>query len=143
MISADIATILGGEKVLGRGIRTELEVEGCIRRGLPVGVLDAILERSVLEAAEIYQWIIPRRTLAHRIKKKQRLSIEESDRVSRLARIYALAVETFGNEEKARHWLRRPLRPLGGRTAMEMMETELGGHQVETLLGRIAHGIAA
>jgi putative toxin-antitoxin system antitoxin component (TIGR02293 family) len=143
MATKNIATVLGGEKVLGRGIRNEIEVEECVRQGLPLGVLDAILEREVLHSSELYEWIIPRRTLAHRVKKKQRLSLEESNRISRVARIYALAVETFGDDDKARHWLRRPLRPLSGRTAMRMLETELGAHQVEILLGRIAHGIAA
>jgi len=143
MSARTIAAVLGGEKVLGSKVRSDLEVEECIRQGLPREVLDALLGRSIIDATELYGWIIPRRTLAHRVKKRQRLSRDESNRVSRVARIYALALETFGDDDKARHWLRRPLRPLGGRTAMEMLETELGAHQVETLLGRIAHGIAA
>lgn len=139
----NIAAVLGGEKVLGRGIRKNAEVEECVRHGLPIGVLDAMLEGSVIEAAEVFGWIIPRRTLAHRQKKKQRLSLEESNRISRVARIFALALDTFGNDEKARRWLRKPLRQLGGRTPMQALETELGAHQVETILGRIGHGIAA
>jgi putative toxin-antitoxin system antitoxin component (TIGR02293 family) len=139
----DLAAVLGGEKVLGRGIRNEFDVEECVRRGLPLEVLDAMIERSILNATELYGWIIPRRTLAHRIKKKQRLSLEESNRISRVARVYALAVDTFGNEEKARRWLRKPLRQLGRRTAMQMLETELGAHQVENILGRIGYGLAA
>src|ERR1700693_5982945 len=128
-VGRGIAAILGGEKVLGRRVRSELELEDCVRRGLPLEVLDAMVERAVVKTDELYGWIIPRRTLAHRVRNKQNLSLEESNRISRVARIYALAVETFGNDDKARHWLRRPLRPLGGRTAMEMMETELGAHQ--------------
>jgi putative toxin-antitoxin system antitoxin component (TIGR02293 family) len=139
----NIAAVLGGEKILGRGVRNDSEVEECVRHGLPIGVLDAMLERSVLESTELFGWIIPRRTLAHRVKKKQRLCLEESNRISRVARIYALALDTFGNEEKARRWLRKPLRQFGGRTAMQMLETELGAHQVETILGRIGHGLGA
>jgi len=143
MSPRNIAAVLGGQKVLGRGIRNEFDVEECVRHGLPLEVLDVMIERSVLDAAELFGWIIPRRTLAHRIKKKQRLSLEESNRISRVARVYALAVETFSNEDKARRWLRKPLRQLGRRTAMQMLETELGAHQVEAILGRIAYGIAA
>ena len=142
-MSSRIATVLGGEKVLGRHVRSDLELEECVRRGLPIEVLDAMLHRSVVDTGELYGWIIPRRNLAHRAKKKQRLSLEESNRVARVARIYALAVDTFGNEEKARRWLRKPLRQLAGRTAMRTLETELGAHQVETILGRIGYGIAA
>jgi putative toxin-antitoxin system antitoxin component (TIGR02293 family) len=143
MTSRNIASVLGGERVLGQQVRSDLELEECVRGGLPIEVLDAMLDRSIVDAGELYGWIIPRRTLAHRVKKKQRLSLEESNRISRVARIYALTLDTFGNEEKARRWLRKPLRQLGGRTAMQLLETEPGAHQVETMLGRIGHGIAA
>jgi putative toxin-antitoxin system antitoxin component (TIGR02293 family) len=143
MASNDIAGVLGGEKVLGRQIRSEAQLEKCAREGFPLAVLQELVERAVLLPAELYRWIIPRRTLAHRQKRKQRLSREESDRVSRVARIYALALETLGEEEKAKRWLRRPLRQFRGRTPMEMLETDLGAHQVEVLLGRIGHGLAA
>lgn len=143
MSPRNIAAILGGEKVLGRRVRSDLDVEECVRAGLPLEVLDAMLDRAVVNSSELYGWIIPRRTMAHRIRKKQRLSLEESNRISRVARIYALALDTLGDDAKARHWLRKQLRQLGGRTPMQMIETDLGAHQVETILGRIGHGIAA
>jgi putative toxin-antitoxin system antitoxin component (TIGR02293 family) len=62
---------------------------------------------------------------------------------SRLARIQALALETFGDEEKARSWMSKSLRQLGRRTPLQMLDTELDAREVETILGRIAHGIAA
>jgi putative toxin-antitoxin system antitoxin component (TIGR02293 family) len=139
----NIAAILGGEKVLGRRVRSDLDVEDCVRSGLPLEVLGAMLDRAVVNSSELYGWIIPRRTMAHRIRKKQRLSLEESNRISRVARIYALALDTLGDDTKAQHWLRKSLRQLGGRTPMQMLETDLGAHQVETILGRIGHGIAA
>ncbi len=138
-----IAEILGGERTLGRKIRTPLELEECAREGFPAGVVKALLEKSVVSSRELHLWIVPRRTLAHRMKKRQRLSLDESNRVSRVARIYALAVETLGDRDKANRWLRKPLRRFGGRTPMEMIETDLGANQVENLLGRISHGLAA
>jgi putative toxin-antitoxin system antitoxin component (TIGR02293 family) len=143
MASTDIAQVLGGERVLGRAIRSDAQLEECAREGFPLGVLLELVERAVLSSAELYGWIIPRRTLAHRQRRKQRLSLEESNRVSRVARIYALALETFGAQETATRWLRKPLRQFRGRTPMEMLETDLGAHQVEVLLGRISHGLAA
>ncbi len=143
MAPTEIARVLGGEKVLGREIRTHVQLEECAREGFPVGVLQELIERAVILPGELYGWIIPRRTLAHRQKNQQRLSLEESNRVSRLARIYAMALETLGDDEKAKRWLRRPLRQFRGRTPMEMLETDLGAYQVEVLLGRIGHGLAA
>ena len=138
-----VAEVLGGEKALGRRVRTLSQLEQCAREGFPPAAAKALVEHSVVESRELYGWIVPRRTLAHRVRRAERLSREESDRISRVARIYALAAEAFGDLDKARRWLRRPLRQFAGRTPMEMIETELGAAQVETLLGRISHGIAA
>jgi putative toxin-antitoxin system antitoxin component (TIGR02293 family) len=143
MQAAQVAKLLGGREVLGRRVANELELEGCARDGFPLGVLEVLQNNAVLTADDVYKWIIPRRTLSHRLKKNQRLSLDESNRVSRVARIFALAAETLGSAERAAEWLRRPLRQFAGRTPLEMLATDLGSHQVETLLGRIAHGIAA
>lgn len=138
-----VAKLLGGKEVLGRRVADELELESCAREGFPLGVLEVLQNKSVLSAEDVYKWIIPRRTLSHRLRKNQRLSLDESNRVSRVARIFAVAAETLGSDERAAEWLRKPLRQFAGRTPMEMLATDLGSHQVETLLGRIAHGIAA
>jgi putative toxin-antitoxin system antitoxin component (TIGR02293 family) len=141
--SVRIAEVLGGERSLGRRIRTSLELEACAREGFPTDVVEALLEKSVVNSRELFGWIVPRRTLTHRLKKHQRLSVEESNRIARVARIYAQAAETFGDPDQAARWLRKPMRQFRGRTPMEMLETELGSHQVEALLGRISHGLAA
>ena len=138
-----VAEVLGGEEALGRRVRTLSQLEQCAREGFPPATAKALVEHSVVESRELYGWIVPRRTLAHRVRKAERLNREESDRISRVARIYALAAESFGDLEKGRRWLRKPLRQFAGRTPMAMLETELGASQVETLLGRISHGIAA
>jgi putative toxin-antitoxin system antitoxin component (TIGR02293 family) len=143
MAPNNIAQVLGGERVLGRAVRSQAQLEQCAREGFPLEVLRQLVEDQVVMPQELYGWIIPRRTLAHRQRRGQRLNLDESNRVSRVARIYALALETFRAPEKAKHWLRKSLRQFGGRTPMEMLETDLGTHQVEILLGQIAHGLAA
>lgn len=135
--------VLGGEETLGQRISSEGELERYAREGFPLGVLEVLQSRSVLTSEDVYNRIIPRRTLSHRQRRKERLSLDESNRVSRIARIFALAIETFGSEDRARKWLRRPLRQFGGRAPLELLATDLGAHQLEGLLGRIAHGLGA
>lgn len=143
MTTGQVARLLGGEEILGIGVRDEVQLERRAREGFPVAVLQALQDQGVLTQEDVYGWIIPRRTLSHRVRKHQSLSLEESNRVSRVARIFALASETLGSHERAREWLRRPLHQFGGRSPLEMLATDLGSHQVEVLLGRIAHGIGA
>jgi putative toxin-antitoxin system antitoxin component (TIGR02293 family) len=58
----------------------------------------------------------------------------------RLARLVAIANQYLGGSERARRWLRRPNRALGGLAPLAAIDTELGARQVENILGRIAYG---
>jgi len=53
------------------------------------------------------------RTLIRR-KKESRLQASESDRLFRLARVAALALEVLEDADKARRWIHKPNRALGG-----------------------------
>lgn len=112
------------------------------REGMTTDQVDAIIESGRLSLAEIDRLAIPRKTLAHR-RIFGNLTLEQSDRVRRLVRMIMEAEYTFGTEAKAHTWLRRPNALLGGETPLDRLDTDAGTKQIETLLGRIAHGIAA
>jgi putative toxin-antitoxin system antitoxin component (TIGR02293 family) len=92
---------------------------------------------------EIFDLVVPKRTLARRHAKKEPLTVEESDRALRLARIADLAARVFGDVEKAGRWLRKPKRALGGTTPLAFLASEIGARQVEEMLVRIDQGMAA
>ncbi len=68
---------------------------------------------------------------------------EQSDRLVRVARLIGIAEETFGSQTKASIWLRRPTAALAGERPLDLLDTDEGLRQVETLLGCIGHGVAA
>jgi putative toxin-antitoxin system antitoxin component (TIGR02293 family) len=113
-----------------------------VRRGLPVGAVETMLDSGLLSPVELDQIVLPRKTLAHR-RKLGTLTPEQSDRLVRVARVLALAETTFGSQEKAGLWLRRPTAVFEGERPLDLLDTDEGAREVETLLGRIAHGIAA
>jgi putative toxin-antitoxin system antitoxin component (TIGR02293 family) len=88
-------------------------------------------------------FIIPARTLSHRIAKGERLTVEESDRALRLARIVAIAGIAFGERAKALEWLAAPKKQFGGASALAMVRTEAGARVVEELLIRVDEGYFA
>lgn len=121
----------------------DLQLVEAVKRGVPVRAIYALIDHNILTKSEIDSLVMPRRTLTHRERRKEPLNAIESERVLRIARIVALAQDTFANRGKAATWLRRPNRLFGGKVPLAMADTEPGGRIVEDLLQRIAHGIAA
>lgn len=134
--------MVGGPAVVGREIRHGIEMVHAVRRGLPVGTVQHMLDSGRLTLAELDRIVLPRKTLANR-RKVGSLTSDQSDRLIRVARVVAMAEDTFGNPEKAGLWLRRPTSALAGERPLDLLDTDEGAREVETLLGRIAHGIAA
>ena len=115
---------------------------GAVREGLPVDLVDDVLSEGRLTAAELDRLALPRKTLAHR-RTLGRLTAEQSDRLARILRVVETAEQTFGDPAKAHTWLRRPTAALDDEAPLELLDTDIGAREVETLLTRIAHGIAA
>jgi putative toxin-antitoxin system antitoxin component (TIGR02293 family) len=73
----------------------------------------------------------------------ERLSAEQGNRVTRMARVATLAIAVFGDCDKAWAWLRASKNRFGNQTCVDVLRTEYGGRSVETLLLRLRHGMAA
>jgi len=71
------------------------------------------------------------------------LSADENDRMIRLIRVASHAQDVFGSPEKAWRWLRKPKKAFDGKTCIDMLSTEQGGREVDNMLTRIDHGMAA
>lgn len=134
-------TLMGGKLGVSK-LRSGEDVAALVEKRLPAAAIKALV-RGGLSDAEVYQLIVPRRTLAHRIAKHQPLSKDESDKAVRVARITSMAEHVFGEPERAWRWLRQPKRRFGGKLPVEMLATEAGARLVEEMIGQIDHGIFA
>ena len=123
-------------------IRTGDELAAMVEKRLPVTTIKSLV-RGGLSDAEVYQLIVPRRTLAHRIARHQALSKDESDKAVRVARITAMAEQVFGEPERAWRWLRKAQERFGGKAPVDMLATEAGARLVEEMLVQIDDGIFA
>ena len=136
------ATILGGRQAIGVAVNTDADMTKAVEGGFSVRTLDALKRRGVTEK-EIGRLIIKPRTLSHRKAGSGRLTVEESDRTARVARVIALAERTFANREKAQRWLHKDLASLDDRRPIDLIQTTAGTRLVEDLLAKIAWGVAA
>jgi putative toxin-antitoxin system antitoxin component (TIGR02293 family) len=114
-----------------------------IESGVPTTVLSTFAESSGIPLKDLYDVVIPARTLKHRRARREPLSRDESDKLARVVRIFDLTVRVFAEAARARAWLNKPKRRFANRTPIEMLSTETGGRLVEEMLGQIEHGMFA
>lgn len=137
-----IAEVLGGRKVLGKAIRKPDDLARLVREGLPANSITALAHKLHLGNTVLSRKLgIPQRTLTRRLSRGSLLTSAESDRTVRMARLYAIAVEMIGDQEKAIEWLSTPNRALGGEKPLNQLDTDMGARMVEDILGRIAYGV--
>ncbi|MBP1625944.1 MAG: hypothetical protein H6Q00_419 [Holophagaceae bacterium] len=121
---------------------TQLQLIKRLREGLPLSELSLLIRKVNMPQEEVSAALhIPSRTLVRRKEASGRLTIGEGERVFRFARILNLASGTFGSIEKAKVWMQKENRALGGITPMSLLDTGIGALAVQDVLGRIEHGI--
>jgi putative toxin-antitoxin system antitoxin component (TIGR02293 family) len=114
-----------------------------VETGISVATMTSFVDASGLAMSDIYDVVIPARTLKHRRARREALNPDESDKLARLIRIYDQAVSVLGDRERGLHWLNQPLRRFESRTPLQMLRTEFGARMVEEMLGQIDHGMFA
>ena len=137
--------------VLGLPMSGLLPLMSAVAKGLPLASLDRVA-RSVAPADTQFAFrIVPRATLARRRKALAtaqgrpdgRLSAEEGTRLARLASVWAMALDVWGDEDAARQFMFEPHPLLHGRRPIDIvLENEFGRPAVEGILGRLANGSA-
>lgn len=119
-----------------------LEQIETIRQGLAAQVFDQI-------AAAIG---VGKETLARKLninaqtlrKRKSRvLSADEAEKSLRVARVFAMAEEILGGGDPAREWLQEEIMALGGKRPLDLLDTDVGAHEVVNLLNCIKWGVYA
>ncbi len=132
---------------LGTESRTELGLAQTVRHGLPLNTQAALLSHG-LTKDEFHLIVIPQRTFRHRTERlnkgvRELLSVDESDKALRAARVLALSEKVFASREKALSWMRQAKKRFEGETPMTMLQTEAGARLVEQMLVQIDEGMFA
>lgn len=81
------------------------------------------------------------KTLMRLKKSNAKLSALSGDRLYRLKKTWELANKVLEDGDAALAWLRRPQPGLGGQTPLDLLDTEPGYEQVQTLLNQLEYGV--
>jgi putative toxin-antitoxin system antitoxin component (TIGR02293 family) len=112
-----------------------------IERGLPLSTLEEFSAYSGIAVKDLLEVVIPPRTLKHRRQRQEPFSVIEADRLARVARMYELAVKVYGDREDGRKWLCGRKRRFDGKTALAMLDTQIGEHAVAEALIQLDEGM--
>jgi putative toxin-antitoxin system antitoxin component (TIGR02293 family) len=138
MLESRIAKLLGGETMLKRPIRSELDFADAITVGIPVESvkrLQSYLNANDTRMAKLIH-VSPKTYRSRKLFKG-----DEGDHAYTIARIVVAAEEAIGSREAALQWLQSEQTALGGRVPMDLIATSAGMQAVEDLLGRIEYGV--
>lgn len=129
----------------GRSVSTDpLKIDSAIRRGFPASALLGLKKATGFTFDEIATLLdVSAKTIERAISQGVRLGHGVSDRLYRVASVLALAERVLEDREQARTWLHQAQHGLSGRTPVDLLATEAGSREVESLLGRIEHGFLA
>ncbi|HET6228898.1 MAG TPA: antitoxin Xre/MbcA/ParS toxin-binding domain-containing protein [Longimicrobiaceae bacterium] len=136
----NVARILGGNRTFGKRIVTVADLRRAVEGGLPVTALDQVVSYVIGTgpgAAELRHSIVPKTTLRRRL----RLSAEESERLERLARMTALAEQVWESADLAHEFLTSPQPQLGDERPIDLARSDLGTREVEEVLMRIEYSL--
>ena len=124
--------------------KRHLNLYKIISEGVPLESVHRIKKVLKLPKDKVLKYLdISQATFNRRMKgETKRLTGRESGQVYRYSRLISLATNMFhGDQEEALRWLKSPAYAFKGETPLEHARTEYGNNEVETLIGRMEHGI--
>lgn len=112
-----------------------------IRKGLAFSVAEALAQHLDADLKVVLQVIgLTGGTIVRR-KKANVLTPQESDRLYRVLKVTAHAERVLDDPQKAKAWLLRNNRVLGGQRPFSLLDNGAGAEAVEDLLTQIDHGV--
>jgi putative toxin-antitoxin system antitoxin component (TIGR02293 family) len=136
-----IAQVLGGPAMLGRRVDTLADLEALVVQGLPKKSLRHLAGFAADDGPARTRFIhalVPEATFKRR---REHLTVEESERVERVARIVAAAHALWDDGDEARAFLNAPHPLLEGRTPLAAARTGAGARRVEEIIAALEWGL--
>jgi len=136
---ANTKGLLGGKGPLKR-VQSTLDLDRCVRSGLRFSALQSFARHINLTPARLAGEIGIAPATYDRRRRQSQLNREESEVLSRVARVVALGCELFGSAQATWRWLEQPNPAWQNSRPLDLLQTELGGREVEAVIGRRLRG---
>lgn len=136
-----VSTVLGGQRVLGRKLETEMDLIELSGKGIRRAAVTNLAKHFSLSSKQMAELLpVTERTL-QRYAAQQRMSSAVSEQVVDLAQLAARGTEAFGDRERFLIWMNEPCVALGGKTPLSLVTNRFGMRMVLEELMRIEYGV--
>lgn len=128
--------------LLGLSATGESGLQQAVEQGFSYRQWESLQEQTKLSTAQLANLVGMTVKTVGRRKAAGKLDLDESDRLLRISRVLARAIELFeGDRDAALTWLSSPARAFNERTPLSMVRTEVGAREVERLVWQLEHGV--
>ena len=105
-----------------------------------MSALDRVAALIAPDDARFKFRLVPKATLERRRNTTKRLTLEEGEKLARLAKVFSVALDIYRDAEKVREFLRRPHMMLDNKAPLDVaLTTGPGADAVINVLGRAAY----
>jgi putative toxin-antitoxin system antitoxin component (TIGR02293 family) len=126
---------------LNKPTDTSFDLIELTREGIPRSAIDALANSLKISIPDLTHYLhISERTL-QRYSPDKHLSIELSDRLLQIAKVYSKSLDVFEDSEVAANWLKQPNIALGHIAPITYLDTSSGVEIVLDELTRIEYGV--
>ena len=114
------------------------------RRGIPASDVIEVAKMIGMPRDKFYAYVgLPKSTIEKNISQQNPLSPAHGDRLYRVYRVFARALDVLEDEAATKLWVQQANRSLGGESPLSLLDTEAGYELVMDTLGRIEYGVVA
>jgi putative toxin-antitoxin system antitoxin component (TIGR02293 family) len=126
-----------------QGEPSSMELIVAIKKGLPGNTIGKMAQIFDINKNQIYLLLNLKPKTAQRAAVKTSLSVDTSDHIVQILKVFKRCTDVFGSKEKASLWLNNPNLALGGEIPIRLMDTMEGISLVHDTVTRIEYGVFA
>ena len=118
------------------------QLHEALRNGVAYEVYSMLASFTGLGKQDLARFVAISPTTLRRRATTGRFTVDEGDRLYRVAEVYHCAIDLFeGDTQQTNQWLLTPAPGLGNTRPVDMVVTSAGTAAVLNLIGRLEHGV--
>lgn len=138
-----VTQLLGGKKILGQEVRSQMDLINLSRLGIPKASLLHLAKYMGLPVAQMADLLPVTERTIQRYAPQKHFSRVVSEYILHIAGVVARGAEVFEEKEDFLSWLVQPCTALGGQSPKSLLTSSFGTDMVLDELTRIEHGVVS